>query len=82
MTPQELSWQLARALGVPEGMKATRVVLTLETGKLPTVDIEAYLFDKDGKPCLVKDSGFYGYNAPHEIKSIQYMLRLVPFDER
>jgi diacylglycerol kinase family enzyme len=45
-----LANELAVALGLPKG--TTRAVLTLEAGKMPTIDLTMYITDANGQLVL------------------------------
>lgn len=71
MNTNQLNYALCKALGLPP--YTTKAVLTLEPGKMPTLQVECLMLDRKG--AIV-----YDYEkTPEEIKKLQFMLRLEPF---
>jgi hypothetical protein len=73
MNPNEFSRAMVEALGV-SGLPLTKLVLTLEVGQLPTLQLDMRLLGQKGT--LEIDDG-----APGRIKSLPFMLRLQPFED-
>jgi hypothetical protein len=74
MNATELTNALGAALGLPKG--TTKAVLTLEVGKLPTLEITMFALDYSLTP-----QRLFGSKAAEEIPKIHFMLRLEPFPE-
>lgn len=77
MSPWELSHALGKALGMPDG--TYKLVLTLEAGELPKVDIYCYAFLPDGRMDIVRRMD--GVTAVDEIRRLHFQLRLEPFED-
>lgn len=73
-TGQALTAALAKALGLPSN--TTRAVLTLESGKLPTLEVTMYATDSAGK--LIVEQA---QDSAARLASVHFMLRLEPFAE-
>lgn len=73
-TGHALTAALAKALGLPSN--TTRAVLTLEAGKLPTIELTMYATDSAGK-LIVEQAK----DTAAQIASVHFMLRLEPFPE-
>lgn len=73
-----LTNQLARAIGLPR--HCTRAVLTLQAGALPTIDLTVLCTDARGAFILEPDPQGIADMAKR-IAEVQFMVRLVPFDE-
>lgn len=72
MNVVELTNALAKALGVPNG--CTKAVLTLEVGKVPTLQLDLLAIGLHaGLGKIV------GEKSPDELRKIEFMLRLEPF---
>lgn len=69
----DITFELAKALSLPR--HTYRATLVLEVGKLPTLTVEMH---------AIGDAGiaYTDIDAAGRIKSVKFMLRLVPFDHR
>jgi hypothetical protein len=78
----QLLHDLARALGLPKN--ATRAVLTLQSGELPTLELTMLATDGHGSLVLEADPDapdHPGGTVAQRIARVQFMVRLVPFND-
>lgn len=73
----QLTNDIANILGLPKF--TTKAVITLEADKLPTIEITAFVMDKDGRPVIEETSGEYGNGIAKRLAEVQFMVRLEPF---
>lgn len=71
MSAPRITRELAAALGLPKNSR--KAVLTLEVGKLPTLEIETFVIS-DAEPGMRPIS-------PERIKQVKFMVRLMPCKE-
>ena len=67
--------EIAEALGIPN--HTTRAVLTLEAGKLPTLELTMLVLDHKGSAVVEKFND--GTHIGERLKKVQFMVRLEPF---
>ena len=70
MSTYEINRQFARALGLPRN--TTKATLTLEVGKDPTIAVECFLVDGEGRYVHSHDA--------EAIRKIAFKYRLEPFE--
>jgi hypothetical protein len=75
VTPIPLNGELARALGLPK--TTTKAVLTIEVNKLPTIAIECFATDGNGKPIVEIVSAEYGEPVQRRLAKVRFMVRLM-----
>lgn len=69
----ELNRNLARSLGLPRN--TTRAVLTLEVGKLPTLEVEYLITDSFGRNVV---EPIEEVSVAKRLAKANFVLRLVP----
>lgn len=73
----DLTNELAKALGLPQ--RTTKAVLTLQSGKMPTLELICIPGDTAGHPCVETVPGEYGEGLVRRFAQVQFMLRLERF---
>jgi hypothetical protein len=73
----DLTAELAKAIGLPP--RSTKAVLTLEVGKMPTLEVTCHPTDSAGHLIVERVPGEYGEGLVRRFAQVQFMLRLERF---